>query len=86
MDKNILKAFESLDKLNPEASFLTDASLSNVEDYYDTGCMALNAIVSGSLFGGVPKGRITGFSGPSMTGKTYIINKILQLVNAHNIS
>ena len=77
MDKSILKAFESLDKLNPEASFLTDASLSNVEDYYDTGCMALNAIVSGSLFGGVPKGRITGFSGPSMTGKTYIINKIL---------
>ena len=35
MDKSILKAFESLDKLNPEASFLTDASLSNVEDYYD---------------------------------------------------
>ena len=77
MDKNVLKAFETLDKLNPESSFLSDASLSTVDDWYDTGCMALNAIISGSLHGGVPQGRITGFSGPSMTGKTYIINKIL---------
>lgn len=77
MDKDLLKAFEALDKLNPESSFLSDASLSTVDDWYDTGCMALNAIISGSLHGGVPQGRITGFSGPSMTGKTYIINKIL---------
>jgi RecA/RadA recombinase len=39
--------------------------------------MVLNAIISGSLYGGVPVGRITGFSGPSAAGKTYIINKIL---------
>jgi RecA/RadA recombinase len=77
MDKDIYKAFDKLDKLNPEAAFLSETSLSKVDDWLDTGCMVLNAIVSGSLYGGVPKGRITGFSGPSMTGKTYIINKIL---------
>lgn len=72
--KNI---FAKLDKLNPDAKILSDSALSNVEEYIDTGCMVLNSIISGSLSGGVPVGRITGFSGPSQTGKTYIINKIL---------
>jgi len=77
MDKKILEAFKALDKLNPEATFLSETSLSSVDDWFDTGCMVLNSILSGSLYKGIPKGRITGFSGPSMCGKTYIINKIL---------
>tara|TARA_Y100000310_G_C20556666_1_gene750917 strand:+ start:78 stop:1145 length:1068 start_codon:yes stop_codon:yes gene_type:complete len=77
MNKDLLKAFEKLDKLNPEAKFLSDSALSNVTEWIDTGCMVLNAIISGSLYGGVPKGRITGFSGPSQAGKSFIINKIL---------
>ena len=77
MDKKALAAFKALDKLNPEATFLSETSLSSVETWFDTGCMVLNSIISGSLYKGVPKGRITGFSGPSMCGKTYIINKIL---------
>ena len=77
LDKDVLKTFEKLDKLNPESKFLSESALSNVTEWVDTGCMVLNAIISGSLFGGVPVGRITGFSGPSAAGKTYIINKIL---------
>jgi len=77
VDKAIDDVFLALEKINPEAGFLSDQTLSAVTEWIDTGCMVLNAIISGSLFGGVPKGRITGFSGPSMTGKTYIINKIL---------
>jgi RecA/RadA recombinase len=77
MDKKVLEAFKALDKLNPEATFLSETSLSSVDDWFDTGCMVLNSILSGSLYKGIPKGRITGFSGPSMCGKTYIINKIL---------
>ena len=77
VDKDVLKAFEKLDKLNPNATILSKSALSTVTEYIDTGCMVLNAIISGSLHGGVPKGRITGFSGPSAAGKTYIINKIL---------
>ena len=77
MDKKALEAFKALDKLNPEATILSETSLSNVDEWFDTGCMVLNSIISGSLYGGIPKGRITGFAGPSMCGKTYIINKIL---------
>lgn len=77
VDKAVEDVFLALEKVNPEAGFLSEQTLSAVTEWIDTGCMVLNAIISGSLFGGVPKGRITGFSGPSMTGKTYIINKIL---------
>ena len=77
MPTDLDKAFQKLEKLNPDAGYLSESGLSTVTDYIDTGCMVLNSVISGSLYGGVPKGRISGFSGPSMTGKTYIINKIL---------
>jgi len=77
LDKDILKVFDTLNKRNPEAKFLSESALSTVNEWHDTGCMVLNSIISGSLYGGVPQGRITGFSGPSQTGKTYIINKVL---------
>lgn len=70
--------FEAVDALNSDASLLSEEnSLSIVNDWIDTGSYALNAIFSGSLYGGVPVGRITGFSGPSGAGKTLIINKII---------
>ncbi len=75
--KAIDNVFEALNKINPEANYLSEQTLSEVSEYIDTGCYVLNAIMSGSLLtGGIPKGRITGFIGPSQTGKTYIINKI----------
>lgn len=77
IDKEVLKVFDKLEKLNPEAKFLSESALSTVNSWVDTGCMVLNSIISGSLYGGVPVGRITGFAGPSAAGKTYIINKIL---------
>lgn len=70
-------AFKVLDELNPEASFLDENSLSTVKEYIDTGSMALNAIISGSLYGGIPMGRLTGFIGPESCGKTLIANKIM---------
>jgi recombination protein RecA len=69
--------FKSVDALNEDATFLSDATLSTPPEWIDTGCYALNAILSGSLYKGIPVGRITGFVGPSQTGKTLIINKIL---------
>jgi RecA/RadA recombinase len=77
INKEVLKVFDKLEKLNPEAKFLSESALSTVNSWIDTGCMVLNSIISGSLYGGVPVGRITGFAGPSAAGKTYIINKIL---------
>lgn len=79
MDINKLadKAFAKLQKINTNATVLEDNTLSNVTDWIDTGCLVLNTILSGSLYGGVPKGRITIFAGESGCGKTFILNKIL---------
>jgi recombination protein RecA len=73
---SIEDAMSIIDEMNPEASYLSENALSNVRDWIDTGSMALNAIISGSLHKGVPMGRITGFAGPSGCGKTLILNKI----------
>ena len=39
----------------------------------DTGSFALNAVLSGSLYGGVPNNKITAFAGESATGKTFFV-------------
>jgi RecA/RadA recombinase len=79
LPKEVLDCFKSIDKLNSDSTLLSENSLSTVTDWHDTGCMALNAILSGSLYGGVADSRVTGFVGPSATGKTYIVNKILAI-------
>ncbi len=38
----------------------------------DTGCYILNALVSGSIYGGMPNNKITALAGDSATGKTFI--------------
>jgi len=77
MSNLVDKAFAKLQKLNRNATTLENNTLSNVTEWIDTGCLVLNSILSGSLYGGVPKGRITIFAGDSGCGKTFILNKIL---------
>ncbi len=69
--------FDDLKKLNPDSVTLSESPLSIVDNWIDTGCFSLNAIMSGSVYGGVPQGRIVGFTGPTSSGKTLIINKII---------
>ena len=76
-DKLLDKALSDLNDINPDASFLDESALSNVTDWIDTSCYALNAIISGSLFGGIAVGRVSGFVGPNSTGKTLIMNQIM---------
>jgi len=74
----IMQIFSEVDELNEDGALLSeDTSLSIVTDWIDTGSYTLNAIFSGSLYKGIPRGRITGFVGPSQSGKTLIINKII---------
>jgi len=77
MSKEIDDILSVIDKSNPYASFLNDSAISNVDGWIDTGSMVLNGIVSGSLHGGIPKNRMTLLAGPSMTGKSFILQKIL---------
>ena len=44
----------------------------------DTGSYVLNALLSGSLYGGVPDNKITAFAGESATGKTFFVLGIVR--------
>jgi len=41
--------------------------------YIDTGCYMLNAVLSGSIYGGVPNNKVTAFAGDPATGKTFFV-------------
>lgn len=76
-EKDLDKAFKVIDDMNVDASYLSESPLSDVNDWISTDCYALNAIISGSVYKGIPSGRITGFYGLPSTGKTLLINKII---------
>ena len=41
--------------------------------FHDTGCLAFNALLSGSLWGGLPGNKVTAIAGPEATGKTFFM-------------
>lgn len=45
----------------------------DVSGFMDSGSYSLNALVSGSIYGGFPTNKITGFVGEKSTGKTFFI-------------
>ena len=45
----------------------------DVESFIDTGSHIFNALLSGSLYGGLPQNKITALAGESATGKTYFL-------------
>ena len=47
------------------------SDIDDTESYVDTGSYIFNALVSGSIFGGVSGNKITAIAGESSTGKTF---------------
>ena len=47
------------------------SEIDEIETYVDTGSYIFNALVSGSIFGGVSGNKITAIAGESSTGKTF---------------
>ena len=45
--------------------------IDETERFIDTGSHIFNAVVSGSIYGGVSSNKITAIAGESSTGKTY---------------
>ena len=43
----------------------------DVDSFIDTGSLAFNALLSGSIFGGMPSNKITAIAGEAATGKTF---------------
>lgn len=64
--KSILK-----DSGNEYASLAVDGLESDVSGFVDTGSYSFNALLSGTIHGGMPDNKILGIAGESATGKTY---------------
>lgn len=73
IDKDINDIFNSINELDPYAKYLEE---SNVQEWLDTGSLLLNALVSGSMYKGLPMGRLIQFAGPSQTYKTGFMMQI----------
>ena len=50
----------------------------DITDYVDTGSYIVNALVSGSLFGGLPSNKVTALAGESSTGKTFFALSVVR--------
>ena len=57
---------------NEYASLVSDGvAAGDVSSFIDTGSYTLNALLSGSIFGGLPSNKITAIAGEAATGKTF---------------
>ena len=50
----------------------------DVKGYISTGSYSLNALLSGSIYGGIPSNKITCFAGEPSTGKTFFALNIVR--------
>ena len=67
--KNVIK-----ETGNEYGTIVSDGlSTADVSGYVDTGSYIFNALVSGSLYGGIPQNKITAIAGESATGKTFFV-------------
>lgn len=65
-------AFDMIKKIDETCEIISESATSNIKDWISTGNYLLNASISGSLFGGVPAGRISVLSGVSGSAKSYL--------------
>ena len=64
---------------NEYAALVSDGiAAGDTNNFIDTGSHIFNALVSGSIYGGVPGNKITAIAGESSTGKTFFCLSIVQ--------
>ena len=64
---------------NEYAALVSDGvEAGDVESFIDTGSYIFNALLSGSIHGGLPANKITAIAGESATGKTYFLMGIVK--------
>lgn len=63
---------------NENASVVEDGIQADVVGFVDTGSYILNALLSGSIHGGIPGNRVTAIAGEQSTGKTFFSLAIAQ--------
>jgi RecA/RadA recombinase len=70
---------------NEYANIVSDGvAAGDVDTFVDTGSYVFNALLSGSLYGGLPSNKITAIAGESATGKTYFaLGMVKQFLEDH---
>ena len=64
---------------NEYASRVSDGvAAGDTSSFVDTGSYIFNAVVSGSLFGGIPSNKVTALAGESSTGKTFFALSVVR--------
>tara|TARA_Y100000748_G_scaffold54106_1_gene42467 strand:- start:4198 stop:5226 length:1029 start_codon:yes stop_codon:yes gene_type:complete len=64
---------------NEYASMVSDGvEAGDVDSFIDTGSHVFNALLSGSIYGGLPSNKITAIAGESATGKTFFLMGIVK--------
>jgi RecA/RadA recombinase len=64
---------------NEYATVVADGvATGDCDQFIDTGSYIFNAVLSGSIYGGIPANKITAIAGESSTGKTYFCLSIVK--------
>ena len=71
-------------KKSTGAESLEDSSYAEVKDFLDTGSYALNRVLTGDIYKGIPAGRISTFYGQSGSGKSLIAANTAALALKNN--
>ena len=71
--KNIVKEID-----NDYAGLLSEGGVGDIESFVDTGSYIFNALISGSIYKGIPSNKITALAGESGTGKTFFCLGVVQ--------
>lgn len=67
------------DSGNEYAALVSDGvAAGDITTFVDTGSHIFNALVSGSLFGGIPSNKVTALAGETSTGKTFFALSVVR--------
>ena len=67
-----MSVFELISSVDNSAEILSESKTAVIKEYINSGSYILNACMTGSLFKGVPSGRVTTLAGAPGAGKSYL--------------
>lgn len=83
--------FDIVNSIDQETEILSESKTALISDYIDTGSYILNACMTGSLFKGVPAGRVVTFAGlpgclqKNETLKVYKMKSVENRLDLHKV-
>lgn len=75
-NSNLHDLLAMVQKVDPDAEILGDSATADVKEWIHTGSYIVNAAIAGSLFKGVPSGRVVVMAGESGAGKSFLMTSI----------